>query len=71
MNEWMRSAFANHLDLSRCTALITEEDLAAGVVALGGSLALLQLDLLKLLWAEEWRGRKQLLCEQPVAAEMV
>ena len=53
MNEWMRSAFANHLDLSRCTALITEEDLAAGVVALGGSLALLQRDLLKLLWAEE------------------
>ena len=34
-------------------ALIAEEDLGAGVVALGGSLALLQRDLLKLLWAKE------------------
>ena len=53
MNEWMRSAFADHLDLARCSALIAEEDLSAGVVALGGSLTLLQRDLLKLLWAEE------------------
>jgi len=53
MNEWMQSAFADHLDLARCSALIAEEDLSAGVVALGGSLALLQRDLLKLLWAEE------------------
>ena len=49
----MQTAFADHLDLARCSALIAEEDLAAGVVALGGSLALLQRDLLKLLWAEE------------------
>ena len=53
MDEWMQSLWADHLDLARCTALIAEEDLAAGVVALGGSLALLQRDLLKLLWAEE------------------
>ena len=53
MNEWMQSAFADNLDLARCSALIAEEDLAAGVVALGGNLALLQRDLLKLLWAEE------------------
>ena len=53
MNEWMQTAFADHLDLARCSALITEEDLSAGVVGLGGSLALLQRDLLKLLWAEE------------------
>ena len=45
MNEWMQTAFADHLDSARCSALITEEDLAAGVVALGGSLALLQRDL--------------------------
>ena len=53
MNEWMQTAFADHLDLARCSALIAEEDLGAGVVALGGSLAVLQRDLLKLLWAEE------------------
>ena len=41
------------MDLARCSALIAAEDLAAGVVGLGGSLALLQRDLLKLLWAEE------------------
>ncbi len=40
MDEWMQTAFADHLDLARCSALIAEEDLAAGVVALGGSLAL-------------------------------
>ena len=49
MNEWMETAFADHLDLARCSALIAAEDLGAGVVALGGSLALLQRDLLKLL----------------------
>ena len=48
MNEWMQTAFADHLDSARCSALITEEDLAAGIVALGGSLALLQVDLAKL-----------------------
>ena len=53
MNEWMQIAFADHLDLARCSALIAEEDLGAGVVALGESLAVLQRDLLKLLWAEE------------------
>ena len=53
MDEWMQTAFADHLDLARCSALIAEEDLSAGVVALGGSLALLQRDLLKLLWAED------------------
>ena len=53
MDEWMQTAFADHLDLGRCSALIAEEDLGAGVVALGGSLAFLQRDLLKLLWAEE------------------
>ena len=53
MDEWMQSLWADHLDLSRCTALIAEEDLGAGVVALGGSLDLLHRDLLKLLWAEE------------------
>ena len=60
MNEWMQTAFADHLDLARCSALIPEEDLAAGVVALGGSLALLQRDLLKLLWAEEMEGEQRL-----------
>ena len=70
MDKWMQTAFADHLDLARCSALIAEEDLGAGVVALGGSQALLQRDLLKLLWAEEMEG-EQLLCEQPVAAEMV
>ena len=49
----MQSLWADHLDLARCTTLIAEEDQAAGVVALGGSLVLLQRDLLKLLWAEE------------------
>ena len=53
MDKWMQTAFADHLDLARCSALIAEEDLGAGVVALGGSQALLQRDLLKLLWAEE------------------
>ena len=53
MDDWMQSLWADQLDLARCSALIAEEDLAAGVVALGGSLALLQCDLLKLLWAEE------------------
>ena len=53
MDEWMQSLWADHLDLARCTALIAEEDLAAGVVALSGSLALLQRDFLKLVWAEE------------------
>ena len=53
MNEWMQSAFADNLDLARCSALIAEEDLGTGVVALGGSQALLQRDLLKLLWVEE------------------
>ena len=38
----------DHLDLARCCALIADEDLAAGIVALGGSLALLQVDLAKL-----------------------
>ena len=51
----MQTAFADHLDLARCSALIAEEDLGAGVVALGGSQALLQRDLLKLLWAEEMK----------------
>ena len=45
MDDWMRACFADHLDLARCSALIAEQDLAAGVVALGGSLALLQRDL--------------------------
>ena len=45
MDDWMQSLWADHLDLSRCTALNAEEDLGAGVVALGGSLALLQRDL--------------------------
>ena len=49
----MQSLCADHLDFSRCSALIAEQDLAAGVVALGGSLALWQRDLLKHLWAEE------------------
>ena len=49
----MQTVFANNLDLSRCCALIAQADLGAGVVTLGGSLALLQRDLLKLLWAEE------------------
>ena len=53
MDEWMQTAFADHLDLARCSTLIAEEDLGAGVVALDGSLAVLQRDLLKLLWAEE------------------
>jgi len=53
MDEWMQTAFADHLDLARCSALIAEEGLAAGVVALGRSLALFQCDLLKLLWVEE------------------
>ena len=53
MDKWMQTAFADHLDLARCSALIAEEDLGAGVVALGGSQALWQRDLLKLLWAEE------------------
>ena len=53
MDEWMQSLWADHLDLARCSALIAEQDLAAGVVALGGSLALLQRDLLKLMWSEE------------------
>ena len=53
MNDWMQTAFADHLDLARCSALIAEEDLSAGMVALGGGLALLQRDWLKLLWAEE------------------
>ena len=48
MDEWMQTAFADHLDLARSSALIAEEDLGAGVVALGGSLAVLQRDLLKL-----------------------
>ena len=49
----MQSFWADRLDIARSTAVIAEEDLAAGVVALGGSLALLQRDLLKLLRAEE------------------
>ncbi len=52
MDDWMQTAFEDHLDLARCCQLITEEDLGAGVVTLGGSLALLQRDLLKLLWNE-------------------
>ena len=44
MDDWMQTAFADHLDLARCCALIADEDLAAGVVTLGGSLALLPLD---------------------------
>ena len=48
----MQSSWADRLDIAS-TAVIAEEDLAAGVVALGGSLALLQRDLLKLLRAEE------------------
>ena len=48
MHDWMQTTFADHLDSARCGALITEEDLAAGIVALGGSLALLQVDLAKL-----------------------
>ena len=41
MDEWMQTAFTDHLDLARCIAQIAEQDLGAGVVALGGSLALL------------------------------
>ena len=55
MDEWMDSGFADHLDLDRCAELIAAENLGAGVVALSGSLALLQRDLLKLLWAEEMK----------------
>ena len=58
MDEWMQTAFADHLDLGSCSALIAEEGLGAGVVALGGSLAVLQRDLLKLLWAEEMAREK-------------
>ena len=53
MDDWMPTAFGDDLDLSRCCQLIAKEDLGAEVVALGGSLALLQRDLLKLLWVEE------------------
>ena len=53
MDKWMQSLWADHLDLARCAELIAKEDMAAGVVALGGSLTLLQCDLLKLLWTEE------------------
>ena len=53
MDEWMRACFADHLDLARCSALIAAEDLGCGVVALGGSLALLQRDLLALAAALE------------------
>ena len=49
----MDSGFEDHLDLARCAELIAAENLGAGVVALGGSLALLQRDLLKLIWVEE------------------
>ena len=59
MNEWMQTAFADHLVLARCSALIAEEDLAAGIVALGGSLALLQQDLAKLWPADERLPGKQ------------
>ena len=41
----MQNLWVDHLDLARCAELIAEEDLAAGVVALGGSLALLLWDL--------------------------
>ena len=58
MDEWMPTAFADHLDLARCAELIAAENLGAGVVALGGSLALLQRDLLKLLWIAEMAGEK-------------
>ena len=56
----MQSFWADRLDIARSTAVIAEEDLAAGVVALGGSLALLQRDLLKLLWAEEMEREQRL-----------
>ena len=45
VDQWMQSLWADHLDLARCAELIAEEDLGAGVVALGWSLALLQRDL--------------------------
>ena len=41
----MQTAFVDHLDLARVTALIAEEDLGAGVLLLGSSLVLLQRDL--------------------------
>ena len=53
MNDWMQTAFADHLDLARCCQLIAGEDFGAGVVALGGSLALFQRDLPKLMWAQQ------------------
>ena len=53
MDKWMQSLWPDHLDLARCAELIAKEDMAAGVVALSGSLTLLQCDLLKLLWTEE------------------
>ena len=41
----MQTAMADHLDLARAAALIAELDLAEGIVAIGGNLALLQQDL--------------------------
>ena len=58
----MQTAFSDHLDLACCCALIAEEDLAAGIVALGGSLALLQVDLAKLAGHHDC-----LLAKQPLA----
>ena len=58
MDKWMQSLWADHLDLARCAELIAKEDMAAGVVALGGSLALLQYELLKMVWSEEMAREK-------------
>ena len=51
--DFMATLWADHLDMARCCELIAEEDLGAAVVALGGSIALLQRDLLMLVWTEE------------------
>ena len=52
-------------------ALIAEEGLAAGVVALGRSLALFQCDLLKLLWVEEMAQEEAAALWQPVVSSVL
>ena len=59
MSDWMQTAMADHLALAECTRLIAEQDLACGVVRLGGCLALLQRDLLAETLCRESEQRAQ------------